>query len=209
MMRFYDYISLFVLLNLISVNLIILNDIYFEMKNVKYRINFTTMPKFYPSYTNFLNTLFNINTICILYGITKICYNFWLNDFQDFETFNKSTEYVITLISVIIITNILVILFLLVLTYYSIKIISYSMNIIKSIMFNYINEKPLFLNINKETEHNYCWICDKYLNKFKVVKKLNCPCQENFHPDCIDKYLVIYNNYCRAGHKIAKYEHTV
>ena len=33
--------------------------------------------------------------------------------------------------------------------------------------------------------------------------------KEYFHPDCIDKYLIIHKNYCRAGHKIAKYEHVL
>ena len=42
----------------------------------------------------------------------------------------------------------------------------------------------------------------------KMIKKLNCPCNEHFHPECIDKYLNLYNNYCRGGHKISKYEHT-
>jgi len=72
-----------------------------------------------------------------------------------------------------------------------------------------VNEKPLLYKQKHNDVEYYCWICDKMLSKNKTLKKLNCPCQELFHPECIDNYLGLYKNYCRNGHKIAKFEHTV
>jgi hypothetical protein len=184
------------------------NDIYFEMKHKNYRINFNIMPKYYPSYRKILNTLYYTNCIGIFCGISNICYDFWINEYIDFITFDKSNEYTIKLILITIITNILSVILLIVTIYFSIKYVSIFLETMKIVMFNYINEQPLFYNVTKEADY-YCWICEKNISKYKVVKKLNCPCQEHFHPDCIDKYLNLYNNNCRAGHRIAKYEHTV
>ncbi len=205
----YNYVLLFIYLNSLSINLIIFNDIYFEIKHTNYRINFNIMPKYYPSYRKFLKTLYNINSICIFYGFSKICYDFWMNDFEDFVTFNKTYDYTIKLILITIITNILSVISLIIIMHFSIKYLSFLIDTIQVIIFNYSNERPLFSNINKQNDYYICWICEKNISKYKVVKKLNCPCQEHFHPDCIDKYLSIYNNYCRVGHRIAKYEHTV
>ncbi len=179
------------------------------MKHKKFHINFSIIPKYYPSYRTFLNTLYYINCISIFCGVSKICYNFWMNEFIDFTTFNKSNEYTIKLTLITTISNILGLILLLSLIHFSIKYVSLFLDTIKIVMFNYINEQPLFYNVIKENDYYYCWICEKNINKYKVVKKLNCPCQEHFHPDCIDKYLGLYNNYCRKGHRIAKYEHTV
>ena len=54
---------------------------YFEIKYQNYRINFNIVPKYYPSCRTFLNTLYNFNFICIFCGISKISYDFWMNDF--------------------------------------------------------------------------------------------------------------------------------
>ncbi len=205
----FNDISLFIYLNSLSLNLIMYNDIYFEKKHTHYHINFNFMPKYYPSNRRLFNFIYTNNIINIYCGLAYKCYNFWTNEFQDFETFNKSYEYNTELIFIIFITNILGLILLFGIVY---NLTTYSLLIfdtIKTIKFNYINEQPLFYNINKETDYYYCWICEKNISKYKVVKKLNCPCQEYFHPDCIDKYLGLYNNYCRKGHRIAKYEHTV
>ncbi len=204
----YNSISSFVYLNSLSINLIMFNDIYFEIKHKNYRINFNIMPKYYPSYRKFFNNLYYINSICIFGGISKICYDFWMNEFIDFITFNKPYEHTIKLIVITIMTNILSIILLIITIHFSIKYVSLFLETMKIVIFNYINEQPLFYNVTKEEDY-YCWVCEKNISKYKVVKKLNCPCQEHFHPDCIDKYLNLYNNYCRAGHRIAKYEHTV
>ncbi len=171
-------------------------------------INFDIFPSYYPSSRKYLNILWQINIISIVLGLSYVCFLFWTNEFIDFIFSNKSFEYIT---NTVLITGISVgaIFFSVIGTfYYSIKVLTQFLDISKIIMFNFVNEKPLFSNLNNDDYYN-CWVCDKNINKYKIVKKLNCPCQEHFHPDCIDKYLVLHKNYCRAGHKIAKYEHTV
>jgi hypothetical protein len=201
-----NYSTLFIYLNSISLNLIMFYDIYFQMKN-KY-INFEIIPKFYPSSRTYLNKIWELNIISIIFGVSYICYDFWTTQFIDFIFLNKSNDYIFCTIIITCISTLFSLVFLVGIIYYSTIIMANILEISKLIMFNYINEKPLFSNLYNEAEY-ICWICNKGISKYKIVKKLNCPCQEHFHPDCIDKYLVLYKNYCRAGHKIAKYEHTV
>ena len=200
------FLSLFIYLNSISLNLIMFYDIYFQTKH-KYT-NFEIMHKFYPSNRKYINALWNINIISIILGTAYYCYEYWTNQFIDFNFINKSYEYIYKTIFITSISTFISLITFIGMLYYSTKLITNILEISKIIMFNYINEKPLFLNLYYENDY-ICWICDKSISKYKLVKKLNCPCQEYFHPDCIDKYLVIHKNYCRREHKIAKYEHTV
>jgi hypothetical protein len=204
----YDIISIFILLNLLSINLILLNDIYFEIKNKFTHINFNFMPKFYPSFRTSLNYLWYLNIISLSSGVVFTCFDFWMNNFQVFKFIDKSYYYIVTLIIIITITNLITIILIIVLVYYCIKFISIINNLFTNLLFNFINNQPLLDNIINKNELNFCWICERNLNKHKMLKKVNCPCNEHFHPECIDKYLSLYNNYCRAGHKISKYEHT-
>jgi hypothetical protein len=182
------------------------NDIYFQMKHK--HINFEIMHKFYPSSRKYINALFEINFASIIFGTAYFCYEYWNTQFIDFIFINKSYEYIYKTLFIISISTFVSLITLIGAIYYSTKLITNLLEISKIIMFNYINEKPLFSNLHYEDDY-ICWICDKSISKYKIVKKLNCPCQEHFHHDCIDKYLVLYKNYCRGGHKIAKYEHTV
>ena len=186
-----NYITLFIYCNSISQNLIIFNDIYFQTKYTN--INFELIPKFYPSYKKYLNALWEFNTISIVIGFTYACYQYWTTIFIDFNFIDKSMDYIITTAIIIILSTVCVLLNLIGALYYLSKII-------KNISNN---------NNNYDDYEYFCWICDKNINKNKIVKKINCPCQEYFHPDCIDKYLIIHKNYCRSGHKIAKYEHVL
>ncbi len=203
----FDSTFLFVYLNSISLNLLMIYDIYFQMKH--HRINFEINNKYYPSNRKYLKMLWNLNILSIITGSSYICYDFWINKFDGFTITNRTTDYIISLIIVTTISNIIVYLSLISFLYYSIIITSNLIDIIKFVMFNYINGMPLLYNVKTEDNLSNCWICNKSISKHKIVKKLNCPCQEHFHPDCIDKYLILHKNYCRAGHKIAKYEHTV
>lgn len=203
----FDYSFLLIYFNSICLNLIMFYDIYFEMKY--HRINFEINSKYYPSNRKYLKMLWNFNILSIIGGSSYICYNFWINTFNGFTFTNRTSDYIISLIVITSISNIIVYVSLITFLYYSIIFFSNLMDTIKMIMFNYVNQMPLLYNIKKEDDLKNCWICNKSISKHKIVKKLNCPCQEHFHPDCIDNYLGIYNNYCRSGHKIAKYEHTV
>jgi hypothetical protein len=195
-----NFILLFIYLNSISLNLIMFYDIYFQMKYK--HINFEIMHTFYPSCRKYINALFEFNSASIIFGTAYFCYEYWTTEFIDFIFINKSNEYIYKTIFITSISIFVSLITLIGALYYSTKLIT---NI-----FDIFNEKPLFFNDHYEDKYNYiCWICNKSISKYKIVKKLNCPCQEHFHPDCIDKYLVLYKNYCRGGHKIAKYEHTV
>ncbi len=201
-----NFSSLFIYLNSISLNIIMFYDIYFQMKH-KY-INFEIMPTFYPSSRKYIKALLEINFSLIVFGTAYFCYEYWTTQFIDFIFINKSHEYIYKTILITSISTFVSLIAIIGILYYSIKLITNLLDISKIIMFNYINDKSLFSNMHNEDDY-ICWICDKSISKYKIVKKLNCPCQEHFHPDCIDKYLVLYKNYCRGGHKIAKYEHTV
>lgn len=191
-----NYITLFIYFNSISQNLIILNDVYFQ---TKYKhINFELMPKFYPSYKKYLNALWEFNTISIIFGLAYVCYQYWTTKFIDFNLINKSMDYIILTIIITTISSVCFLLSLISALYYLTKIIKNTFN-------NHDNNN--YDNNNYDNNEYFCWICDRNINKNKLFKKINCPCQEYFHPDCIDKYLIIHTNYCRAGHKIAKYEH--
>lgn len=203
----YQYSSLLIYFNSLSINLLMFNDIYFEIKHHNSHINFTLVPKFYPSFRKYLNIIWHINSVSIISRLLYICYDFWTNHFDGFIFHNKSYKYIFELIVITTATNIIVILSIISLIHYSIKFITLTCDIFKKLLFNFINEQPLMDNIINTNETKSCWICDRTL-KNKLFKKLNCPCNEYFHAECIDKYLSLYNNYCRAEHKIAKYEHT-
>ena len=183
-----NYISLYIYLNSISQNLIIFNDIYFQMKYKN--INFELMPKFNPSYKKYLSALWEFNIVSIIIGVAYVSYQFWTTKFIDFVFINKSMDYIITTIIITTISSACFLLCSIGVLYYLTKIITH-------------------INNNTYEDEYLCWICDKTIHKDRIVKKINCPCQEYFHPDCIDKYLLVHNNYCRANHKIAKYEHVL
>jgi hypothetical protein len=187
-----------------------LKDINFEIKNHYSRINFDIMFKFYPSHRNNFKIIWSINSLCIFIGTILTCYNFWVKEFDDFTIINKSFSYIFSLIIITVATNVLAIISFIAIMYYSWNSMVIIFNIYRIIAFNFENNKPLLLSYKDAFNSNkkfICWICDQSLNKLKTIKKLNCPCNELYHPECIDKYLQLHNNNCRAGHKIAKYDH--
>ena len=201
-----NYTALFMYFNSLSINYIIYKDIYFEIKNYRSNINFMIMPKFYPSYRNLTKYIWFLNSLSIFMCTIKLCCDFWLYHFEGF-TFNKPINYSISLVIITLTSNIVACICIIIFAHYLLSYLNVVHKYLKQIMFNYINNQPL---INKDNEHKelICWVCDRTLNKSIILKKLICPCNEYFHPECIDKYLNIYNNLCRAGHKIGKYEHT-
>jgi len=199
----YTYISLFIYFNSISINYIMYKDLYFEIKYKYSNINFVLMPNYYPSNRTFYKYIKYINISFIYTGLSFYCIDFWINHhFINDENFIKSFS--ITILSII---NVLIVLFLTI--YTLVLFLSLVVDSIKQIMSNYINNRSLLYFPDNEYVEYYCWVCDRSLNKFKTLKKLNCPCKEYFHPDCIDKYLGLYGNYCKNNHRIAKYEHAV
>jgi hypothetical protein len=168
------------------------------------------MPNYYPSSRNISKYIWYTNILFIISGLIQISYNFWMYTFNGFYSPNTSSKDVIEIGLFTFISAGLCFFGTFLILYLVWYLSSFVVSLFKQIIFNYINELPLFSNttIIKYTDNN-CWICNKYLGKNKILKKLNCPCQEYFHPECIDKYLGMYNNYCKAGHKISKYEHTV
>ena len=76
-----EIFSLFLYINSLSINYIIYRDIYFEIKNYNSRINFTIMPKYYPSYRNITKLIWFLNFISIFICTTKLCYDFWIYHF--------------------------------------------------------------------------------------------------------------------------------
>ncbi len=202
----HNYFSLFVYLNSISLNYILYKDFYFEIKHKYSNINFIFLPNYYPS-NRTINKYTIFTNITIIYvNVIILCYDFWLNNFIGFKY--ESFYYLFSLFIFSFSSSIIILGNILILSYGIFLVSSYLSNVFKQIIFNYENDKPLFSSI-KNNDIYYCWICQKMLSKHKTLKKLNCPCQEYFHPDCIDKYLGLYDNYCKNGHKIAKFEHTV
>ena len=200
------YFSLFLYCNTISFNYIMYKDFYFEMKNKYSNINFILMPNYYPSNRTYNKIIWYINILFIYSSVLLYCFDFWINHYNGFNNNTFNYMFTLTFISFISILN--VILGLLLVVYSSIILSSFILDRFKLMTFNYLNKQPLFYK--KQEEPCYiCWVCDRILSKNKTLKKLNCPCQEYFHPDCIDKYLGLYDNYCRDGHKIAKYNHIV
>jgi hypothetical protein len=194
----YSYLSLFIYLNSLSLNYILYKDIKFEIKNKYSNINFLFLPNYYPSNRTFNKYLIIINSSVIYIGSILLCCDYWLNNYKGIK--NESYKYIFTLMIFSFITTFIV--------FANIILLTYSMWVfLYSLLYNYKNKKALFA-IDHVENYYYCWVCDKILSKNKTLKKLNCPCQEYFHPDCINNYLSLYNNYCRNGHKIAKYEHT-
>ena len=203
----YNYVSLFVYLNSLSLNYIMFKNFYFEIKNKYSNINFLLMPNYYPSNRNINKFFWYTNIMFIFSGLSFICIKFWMNEYEGMNI--TSYEYFASLIIIGILSILNGLVSFLVLSYSCSNLLVILFDNTKQIISNYINKKSLLYFPENEDNNYYCWICDKNLSKLKTLKKLNCPCQEYFHPDCIDKYLGLYNNYCKAGHKIAKYEHTV
>lgn len=205
-----NYIALLIYINSLSINFIMLKDIHFEIKHHYSRINFDIMYNFYPSHRTNFKILWFINSLCIFIGAVLVCYNFWISEFDDFTMFNKSFNYIISLLIITIATNVLAIISSIIIIYYLWNSMIIIFNIFRIITFNYYNYKPLLSSYKDAFNYNkkhICWICENSLNKVKTIKKLTCPCNELFHNECIDKYLQLHNNNCRAGHKIAKYDH--
>ena len=80
------------------------------------------------------------------------------------------------------------------------------MNFINDKIDNYYNGYSFF-HSHKESINTICWLCQTPLFKHQKLVHLKCKCNENYHQQCIDKYLHIYNNVCKKGHKIQKYNH--
>ncbi len=203
----YNWSSLFLYLNSLSINYIIFKDFYFEIKHKYSNINFVLMPNFYPSNRTLNKYILYTNCGIIISGVHYISIDFWMNHFKGFNII--SSEYFTTLICFSFITTICGLLFISLSIYLIYLALSNTAEIFKQIIINYINKKSLLYFPTNNNNSYCCWICDKELNNNKTLKKLNCPCQEYFHPDCIDKYLGLYDNYCRNNHKIAKYNHIV
>jgi hypothetical protein len=203
----YNYASLFLYLNSLSINYIIFKDFYFEIKNKYSNINFLLMPNYYPSNRTINKYILYTNCSIIISAVHYIAIDFWMNDYNGFIM--TPSQYFITLVCISLISIVCVLFFICLSIYLVYIALSNMIDIIKQIITNYIyNKSLLYFPTNNDITY-YCWICDKELNNNKVLKKLNCPCQECFHPDCIDKYLGLYDNYCRNNHKIAKYNHIV
>ncbi len=203
----YNYSSLFLYLNSLSINYIIFKDFYFEIKHKYSNINFVLMPNYYPSNRTLNKYILYSNCGIIISGVHYISVDFWMNEFKGFNII--SSQYITTLICFSFISTISVSLFISLSVYLVYLALSNTADLFKQVITNYINNKSL-LYIPSNNDIVYCcWVCDKELNNNKILKKLNCPCQEYFHPDCIDKYLGLYDNYCRNNHKIAKYKHIV
>jgi hypothetical protein len=181
-------------------------DFYFEMKNKYANINFIIMPNYYPSNRTYNKITWYINISCIYSTLITYCIIFWINDYKGIYYDLYEYMFLFSFISFMSLANILIMI--IIFTYSILIISSYILNKIKLATFNYMNHQPLFYNKIEDPVY-VCWICETVLSKHKTLKKLNCPCQEYFHPDCIDKYLGLYNNYCRDGHRIAKYNHIV
>jgi hypothetical protein len=172
------------------------------------RFNTDEIKRIYKTYIYGITSIFGITLIVVCLTLT-LGENFWINWFDGFIFYEKSYKYIFELIIITTATNLILILSIVSLIHFSIKFTTLTYNIFRKFLFNFINEQPLLDNIiTNEEKINSCWICDRDLNKHKMLKKLSCPCNEYFHPECIDKYLNLYNNYCRAQHKISKYEHT-
>ncbi len=203
----YNYISIFLYLNSISINYILYKDFYFEIKHKYSNINFVLMPNYYPSNRTINKFILYTNIFIIYSGLLFICIDFWINKYEGMNI--TSYKYFISLLSISTI-SILSFLIIFLSTIYSLYVLFVQLlNNINQILNNYINNKNLLYFPNNYEPRYYCWICNRSLNKLNILKKLNCPCKEYFHPDCIDKYLGLYNNYCKNNHKISKYEHTV
>ncbi len=203
----YTYISLFLYFNAICINYIIFKDFYFEIKNKYSNINFILMPNYYPSNRTINKYILHTNCGILISGVNYICVDFWMNDFDGFVII--SYKYFMTLFSISFMTAVCVLLFISLSVYFVYIVMSFLVDKLKQTMTNYINNKPLLYSSSNNEIGCECWICYKELSNTKTLKKLNCPCQEYFHPDCIDKYLGLYDNYCRNNHKIAKYNHIV
>ena len=188
----YSYISLIIYFNSLSLNYILYKDFYFEIKNKYSNINFIFLQNYYPSNRTFNKLIMFTNISFIFSGLILLVIDFWLNKFNGFK--NESFNYIISLAVFSFITTLLVITKSILLTYCIYIIMSNLILFTKQLIVNYMNEQPLLYKQKHYDVEHYCWVCNKILSKHKTLKKLNCPCQELFHPDCIDNYLGLYNN---------------
>jgi hypothetical protein len=209
-LNLYSYSYNLICLSFFILNCIIFNDIYFRIKYIK---TIKHLPlNFYPSNRGFIKYIWYMTLSVFMVSTLYYCFHFWLNEFY---LSNNGTEY-ITFIKTFII--VLTSIFLLTILYYTIiKVISFcvysSSLILQQIIYNYSRGYHIFANIltvykySIKAEHT-CWLCGNTMVTHKKVRQLNCKCNESFHPECIEIYLGMHNNYCKNGHLISKFEHT-
>lgn len=209
--NFYSYSYNMICLSISIFNCIIFNDIYFRIKYIK-TINHLPL-NFYPSNKSFIKYIWYITTSVFLISSSYYCLNFWINEFQVLENNNSKSIIFIRTFSIVLLS-----IFLTTISFYTIiKIITVTMSslslILQQIIYNYSKDYNLFANIltvykyNIKEEHK-CWLCGNTMEPHKIIRKLNCSCNEIFHPKCIETYLGMHNNQCRNGHNISKFEHT-
>jgi hypothetical protein len=210
----YNYSYNLICLSLGIFNCIIFNDIYFRIKYIK-QINHLPL-NFYPSNRSFIKYIWYSTSIVFLLSSFYYCLHFWNNEFNViYDSSNHETKCIIFLKTFIIV--LMSILLIGILTYTIMNIVSFIISscslILQQIIYNYSRDYNLFSNIltvykyNIKAEHQ-CWLCEKTMVNHKNIRKLNCTCNQSFHPECIEIYLSMYNNYCRNDHLISKFEHT-
>jgi hypothetical protein len=194
---YYDYNILYVGIfgSAFIINLILANDIYFLYKHSN--TNLILYPQFFPS---FRYPLYNISQLCVFTMLAcsiTICYDYWNYNINN----NIYKTFALTGLSIILSYALFVV---------TIGILSLllcnTINFINEKIDNYYNGYSLFYS-NKQSTNTICWLCQTPLLKNQKIALLKCSCNENYHQQCIDKYLNIYNNVCKKGHKIQKYNH--
>jgi hypothetical protein len=180
-------------------NIIKFNDLYFQIKN---KLDLYWYPHFYPSYRVFNNIIWNTSLISFIFSLSGYCFDYVL-----YHTYENTIKFLLA------ITTLHIILFVVVFKLYLLsKDILNSLAIMfDQIVYNHSVGLPIYKNLkyrNLNNEKN-CWICNVPLKyNQREISILTCPCQEIFHSDCIQKYLTLYNNSCRASHIIPKFQHT-
>ena len=106
----YNYSSLFLYLNSLSINYIIFKDFYFEIKNKYSNINFILMPNYYPSNRTINKYILYTNCGIIISAVHYISIDFWMNDYNGFIMI--PSQYFITLICISLISIISVLFFI-------------------------------------------------------------------------------------------------
>jgi hypothetical protein len=188
-------------------NYIIFNDIYFEIKN---NLDLYFYPNMYPSNTLFYNNILLINTFVFLSASSLYLYDYWIvengiNYIMDMNLpFESLKHFYIILLTLFIFT-----IFIISLHYICTNICNHLSLYFNQIMFNYCHSIPLFKNTLNNESNYICWICEKKMLKNDTITLLHCPCNENFHSRCIERYLGLYKNVCHNGHKITKIKNSV
>ncbi len=201
-------------LSMFVINCIIFNDIYFRIKYIK---TIKHLPlNFYPSSKSIIRKIWYISFSIFLVSSSYYCLYFWMNEFKLLDTTNNYEMNCIIFVKTFIIS--IISIFLMTYVYYSVmKIVTFCISscslLLQQIIYNYSRGYGLFSNIltvykySIKLEHR-CWLCGYTMETNKNVRKLNCPCNESFHPQCIETYLGMHNNHCKKGHMITKFEHT-